>query len=209
MRLPWFVIFEEYSCSICRVRIPCLNKRPITKKELNPMIPRPQADEYNEYYAGYVQRVPEGSDIFAVLSSQPGELRTLLQNVSDAQANVRPAPGEWSVKEVIGHVCDTERVFSYRAMRIARSDIIPLAGFEQDEYVRATDFNARTLPDLIEEFEAQRRANVLCFKPLTEAETARRGTASNFPVSVRALLYMMAGHVMHHIESLKVDYKVG
>jgi hypothetical protein len=172
------------------------------------MIPRPQTDEYNQYYAGYVQRVPEGSDIFAVLSNQPDELRTLLQKVSDEQANHRPAPGEWSVKEVIGHICDTERVFAYRALRIARGDTTPMAGFEQDEYVRATDFNLRSLPDLIEEFEAQRRANVVCFKPLTEAETVRRGTASSFPVSVRALLYMMAGHVMHHIESLKMDYKV-
>jgi hypothetical protein len=113
------------------------------------------------------------------------------------------------VKEVAGHVCDTERVFAYRVLRIARGDTTPLAGFEQDEYVRATDFNARSLPDLIEEFEAQRRANVVCFKPLTEEETNRRGTVSTFPVSVRALLYMIAGHVMHHIESLKTDYKVG
>lgn len=173
------------------------------------MITRPQADEYAPYYAGYIQRVPEGSDIFALLSHQPDELRTLLQDIPDAQANMRPAPGEWSVKEMIGHVCDTERIFAYRVLRIARGDTTPLSGFEQDEYVRATDFNARSLPDLIEEFAAQRRANVLCFKPLTEAETVRHGTASTFPVSVRALLYMMAGHVMHHIESLKTDYKVG
>jgi hypothetical protein len=172
------------------------------------MIPRPQSDEYNAYYDGYVRRVPEGSDIFALLNSQPDELRALLQGVSDAQANVRPAPGEWSVKEVIGHLCDTERVFAYRAMRIGRADTSPLAGFEQDDYVRATDFNARTLNDLIEEFAAQRRANVLCFRPMTEAETVRRGTASTFPISVRALFYMMAGHVIHHIESLKTDYKV-
>jgi uncharacterized damage-inducible protein DinB len=173
------------------------------------MLPRPQPDEYAPYYGRYVQQIPEGSDIFALLSSQPDELRTLLQSVSDAQANVRPAPGEWSVKEVIGHICDAERIFAYRALRIARGDTKPLAGFEQDDYVRATDFNARSLPDLIEEFTFQRRANVLCFKPLTEAETLRRGTASDSPVSVRALLYMMGGHVIHHIISLKTDYKVG
>src|SRR5664279_449021 len=172
------------------------------------MIPRPLADEYVPYYAGYVERVPEGSDIFALLSHHPEGIRALLQNVGDAQANVRPAPGEWSIKEVIGHVCDTERVFAYRAMRIARGDSTPLAGFNQDDYVRATDFNARSLPSLIDEFAAQRSANVLCFQALTEAETVRRGAASNAPVSVRALPYMMAGHVMHHIESLKTDYKV-
>jgi uncharacterized damage-inducible protein DinB len=172
------------------------------------MIARPQTDEYAPFYAGYIGRVPEGADIFAVLSSQPEELRTLLQVVSDNDASVRPAPEEWSIKEVIGHVCDTERIFSYRALRIARGDTTPIPGFDQNEYVRATDFNARSLNDLIEEFTLQRRANLLCFRQLTEDEAVRRGTASNNPVSVRALLYMMAGHVMHHIESLKTDYKV-
>lgn len=172
------------------------------------MIARPQADEYAPYYDGYVQRVPDGADIFAVLKRQPDDLRALLRSVGDEQANARPAPGEWSIKEVVGHVCDTERVFAYRALRVVRGDTTPLAGFDQDDYVRATDFNARTLSDLIDEFEAQRRANVICFQPLTEAETVRRGTASNNPVSVRALLYMMAGHVLHHIESLQTAYGV-
>ncbi len=173
------------------------------------MIARPQADEYAPFYAGYVQRVPEGSDIFALLSGQPDDLRALLQTVSDAKANTRPAPGEWSIKEVVGHLCDSERVFAYRAMRIARNDTTPLPGFQQDDYVRATDFNGRSLPDLLDEFTSQRRANVQCFQPLSEAETIRRGRASNAGVSVRALLYIMAGHVMHHVESLKTAYRVG
>jgi hypothetical protein len=173
------------------------------------MIPFPQADEYFTYYAGYIQRVPQGSDLFAILSQQPEELRALLQNVPDAQANVRPAPGEWSIKEVVGHICDTERVFAYRALRMARADTTPLPGFEQDDFVRGTDFNVRSLPDLVEEFTLQRRANLVCFRPLTAEELNRRGTASGYPFSVRALLYIMAGHVMHHIESLKDTYKVG
>ncbi|MCC6803549.1 MAG: DinB family protein [Anaerolineae bacterium] len=173
-----------------------------------PMIARPQPDEFAPYYAGYIQRVPDGIDIFAVLSRQPDDLRALLQNVGDEQANARPAPGEWSIKEVVGHVCDTERVFAYRAMRVARGDMTALPGFDQDDYVRATDFNARTLPDLVDEFAAQRRANVFCFQPLTEDETTRRGTASSKLVSVRALLYMMAGHVLHHVESLQTTYGV-
>lgn len=173
------------------------------------MIPRPQADEFNPYYAGYIQRVPQGGDVFAMLSQQPDELRALVQSVSDEQANVRPAPGEWSIKEVLGHIVDTERVFAYRAVRIARGDTTPLPGFEQDDYVRATDFNARSVSDLVEEFEFQRRATLLCFRPLTAEETERRGAASNYPVSVRALLYIMAGHVAHHVESLKTDYHVG
>mgnify|MGYP000431890162 CR=1 FL=1 len=139
------------------------------------MVARPQPDEYAAFYAGYVQGVPEGSDIFALLHSQPDTLRTLLAAVSDEAANVRPA-GEWSVKEVVGHLCDSERIFAYRALRIARGDPTPLASFEQDDYVRATDFNVRSLLDLINEFTAQRRANVLCFKPLTDTEIARLGT---------------------------------
>lgn len=173
------------------------------------MIQPPQADEFAPYYAGYINRVPQGADLFALLAAQPDELRTLLHNVTDAQASQRPKPEEWSVKEVIGHINDTERIFAYRALRIARGDITPLPGFDQDDYVRGTDFNRRALVELVEEFAAQRQANVLCFKPLNGAEIDRRGTASSNPVSVRAALYMMAGHVMHHVESLKVDYKVG
>ena len=172
------------------------------------MIPPPKPDEYAEYFGRYIQRVPPGSDIFALFAAQPGELRTLLQNVSDDQANVRPKPGEWSIKEVIGHLDDVERIFAYRLIWIARGDTTPLPGFEQDHFVRGTDFNRRSLSDLIEEFSYQRQANILCFKPLTEAEMGRRGTASGNPFSPRALLYVLVGHVMHHIELLTVDYKV-
>ncbi len=173
------------------------------------MIPRPQADEHAPYYSRYIDLVPEGADIYALMSAQPDALRGLLLHISDEQANIRPAPGEWSIKEVIGHICDGERVFAYRALRVARADETPLPGFEQNDYVTATDFNARSLSDLLNEFMFQRRANVLCFKPLSEAELLRRGTASNNPVTVRALLYMMIGHVMHHVESLKTSYHVG
>jgi hypothetical protein len=173
------------------------------------MIPRPQADEHGAYYLTYISRVPEGSDVIAVLSAQPDELKALLQGVSEEQANVRPAPGEWSIKEVIGHICDTERVFAFRALWAARSDAEPLPGFDQDEFVKATDFNARSLSDLVEEFSLQRRANVLCFKPLSAAELVRKGSASGNPITARAVLYMMAGHVSHHIESLQTSYHVG
>jgi hypothetical protein len=172
------------------------------------MVPRPQADEYGPYYGQYIGRVPEGSDLFAVLSSQPDELRALLGTVNEALAGTHPAPGEWSIKEVIGHINDAERIFAYRTLRVARADETPLPGFDQDPYVTATNFNARTLSDLLDEFAAQRHSNVLCFQPLTDAELARRGTASGYPVSTRAILYMMAGHVMHHVVSLKTDYHV-
>ncbi len=172
------------------------------------MITHPQADEYDAFYGGYIQRVAVGSDIFVLLSRQPDDLRTLLQNVDDAQANARPAPGEWSIKEVVGHINDAERIFAYRALQIARGDTTPLPGFEQDDYVREADFNARSLSDLLDEFAAQRQGDVICFGALSAKAIWRRGTASDKPISVRGLLYIMAGHVLHHIESLKVDYKV-
>jgi uncharacterized damage-inducible protein DinB len=171
------------------------------------MIPRPQPGEYGEYYGRYIQRVPEGGDLFAIMSSQPDELKALLKNVSEAQADVRPAPGEWSIKEVVGHMCDTERIFAYRATCIARGETKLLPGFEQDDYVRATDFNCRALADLVEEFSLQRRANLLCFQALSDEELVRRGTASDNPLSVRAALYILAGHVLHHVESLKTTYQ--
>jgi hypothetical protein len=171
------------------------------------VFPFPQPDEYYEYYGQYIKRVPQGSDILALMRQQPDDLQALLNRVTDEQARTRPAPEEWSINEVVGHITDTERIFAYRALCIARADATPLPGFDQDDYVRGTDFNSRTLPDLIEEFTLQRRANVLCFRPLNSAEAARRGTASGYPFSVRALLYCMVGHVMHHIESLKVAYK--
>src|SRR4051812_23638311 len=99
-----------------------------------PMIAYPQPDEYKSFFGGYVQRVPENTDIIALLTSQPDELRTLLQSITDEQANARPAVGEWSIKEVIGHINDTERIFAYRALRIARNDSTPLPGFEQNDY---------------------------------------------------------------------------
>jgi uncharacterized damage-inducible protein DinB len=169
---------------------------------------RPQGDEYGAYYGRYIEQVPEGSDIFTVLSGQPDELKNLLKNISDEQANAKPAPGEWSIKEVLGHVCDVERVFSYRGLCIARGETKSLPGFEQDDYVAATNFSVRSLNDLIEEFTLQRRANLLCFKPLTEAELLRRGTASENSLTPRAALYILAGHVAHHIVSLKTSYKV-
>jgi hypothetical protein len=172
------------------------------------MIARPQTDEYAQFYAGYISHIPEGADIFALMKSQPDELRALLANISDEQANVKPAPGEWSIKEVVGHMCDTERILSYRAVRIGRGDATPLASFEQDDFVRGTNFNARTLPDLVEEFSLQRRANVLCFSAFTDEEIARWGTASEWPITVRALLHILVGHVIHHSKSLQTDYHV-
>jgi hypothetical protein len=168
-------------------------------------ITRPAPDEYAPFYAGYVERVPEG-DIFDLFAQQIDTVRSLLAGLSEDDANFRYAPEQWSIKEVVGHVCDAERIFAYRALRISRNDPAPLAGFDQDDYVRESDFSTRSLDSLLEEFELLRRANLIGFRNFSEAVSMRMGTASNNPVSVRALLYIMVGHVDTHLANLRDDY---
>lgn len=172
------------------------------------MIARPQPDEYAPLYKGYLKRIPKKADILAILNEQPEELHRLLHSVSEEQANSRPAPGEWSIKEVLGHVIDTDRILSYRALCVARGEKNHLIGYNPPAYVEATDFNARPLSDLVEEFSLRRRADILCFRASGEEELARQGMTIDYPITARALLYIMAGHVMHHIESLKTTYQV-
>lgn len=166
----------------------------------------PGPDEYATFYEDYIQRASQRIELFSALSLQLDELQAALDSLSDAQACFRPAPGEWSIKEVIGHLNDVERVFSYRLLRISRADATPLPGFEQEEYVRAACFDDIPLNDLLREFEYLRRANILAIGQLTEAALERRGTASGMPVSVRALIYMLVGHVDHHLASLHEQY---
>jgi uncharacterized damage-inducible protein DinB len=172
------------------------------------MLRPPQPDEHAPYYGQYIQLVPPDADFFALFAAQSAGLSALLQSVAEAAAEQAPAPGEWSIKQVLGHINDTERVFAYRALRFARGDSTPIPGYDHELFMAGTDFNHRSLRDLLAEFAAQRQANVLCFQPLTEAEIDRRGTASNNPFSVRALLYVLAGHVIHHSISLRDVYKV-
>jgi uncharacterized damage-inducible protein DinB len=179
-----------------------------TTLEEDPMtvlIARPAADEYGEYYAGYIRRVPDG-DIFAALTAQIERVQRFFDGLSEETARYRPAPGEWSVKEVLGHVVDTERILAYRTLCIARGEQQSLPGFEQDDYVRATNFDACALDELVQEFALLRQANVLSFRRFTLVESQRRGVANNTPFTVRALLYIMMGHVEHHLASLQTDY---
>ncbi|MEP7284943.1 MAG: DinB family protein [Chloroflexota bacterium] len=169
------------------------------------LISRPAESEYVPFYGGYVQLVPDG-DIFGHLTEQIDTLKTLLSPLSAEQANFRFGPDEWSIKEVVGHINDAERIFSYRALRISRNDQTPLPGFDQNNYVREANFGDWTLADLLQEFELLRRANLLAFNRLSPDISLRSGTAGNGMVSVRALLYIMVGHVAHHMESLHTNY---
>jgi uncharacterized damage-inducible protein DinB len=168
-------------------------------------IPRPGADEHVAYYGKYIEKVPEG-DLCRIMTDQLAATRALIASIPEARGTHRYAPGKWSIKEVLGHVCDSERIFSYRALRIARGDATPLPGFEQDDYVPTGKFDRRTLADLSEELAAVRQASLLLFSHLDAEALARRGTASGNPITPRALAYVIAGHERHHVEILKAKY---
>lgn len=168
-------------------------------------IPRPAPDEYAPFYAGYVDLIADG-EVREVLDRQPSVYRRLLEPLDGARAEHRYAPGKWSVKEVVAHVVDAERIFAYRLLRFARRDRTPLPGFDENAYVEALDLGAVELTDLVGEFEAVRRANLHLFNRLPEAALDRGGEASGKPVTVRALLYITAGHAQHHLKILRERY---
>jgi hypothetical protein len=163
---------------------------------------RPQPDEYAPYYAGYVGKVPDG-DPFAQLARTAEETRRLFDAIGEERAGQPYAPGKWSVKDVVTHLADTERIMAYRALRIARGDTTPLPGFEQDDYVRAAGANRRPLSDLLAELSAVRIGSFALFTALPPEAFDRRGTASGYGVSVRALLYIILGHEEHHRRLLR------
>src|ERR1035438_825745 len=166
------------------------------------MLTRPDRSEYADFYANYIAKVPDGN-VIAFLSTQPAAYRKLLGNLSDEAATAAPAPGKWSIKQVLGHLCDTERVMTYRALRFARGDAGELRGFEQDDYVREAQSNSRSLDDLLTEFESIRKATIALFGSLTTEAETRAGIANGNEVTVRALAYIAAGHTQHHFEGLK------
>jgi len=166
---------------------------------------RPEPDEYAAYYEKYVSLL-SANDIFAILEKQPPEIAGLLSTRKEADGDLRYAPGKWSVKEVLGHVIDSERVFSYRALRIARNDRTPMEGFEQDDYVKYGPFSQCSLAALVEEFKSVRLATLSLFRGLDEAAWVRRGVANKNEVSVRAIAYIIAGHELHHKRILQEKY---
>jgi hypothetical protein len=166
---------------------------------------RPERNEYAEYYEGYVSLVPE-TDIISVLAVQPEEMRALVGGLTEEKGLYAYADGKWTIKQVLGHLIDGDRVFGYRAHRISHGDQTPLAGFDQDLYVQNGRSNDRSFADLLDEFELLRRSNIRLFKSLGEADWLLSGTASNAGVTVRGLAFMMAGHVRHHSSILSERY---
>lgn len=170
-----------------------------------PDFTRPAPDEYDPFYAGYVAGVPDG-DILETLVAQAADLRALLEPQPESVWRHRYAPGKWSVGEVVGHLCDTERILSVRALRFARGDRTPVPGFEENDYVPPGRFDARPPASLLAEFEAVRAATLALFRHLPDDALLRVGNANGADVSVRALAYIITGHQRHHTGVLRDRY---
>ena len=167
-------------------------------------IPKPEPDEHLPYYGKYIALV--GDDAMAALRSQAATTPRLLSGVNESRALFRYAPGKWSVKEVLGHVIDGERVFGHRALRFAREDRTPLPGFDENTWVPAARFDSRPLADLVADYVAVRTATLALFSSFDEATLLRRGIANGAEVSVRALAHIIAGHELHHVSLLRERY---
>lgn len=169
---------------------------------------RPEKTEYDPYYERYVSLVSETDDIITTLGSQSTELQDIFTAMPEENGEYRYAEGKWSIKELIGHLIDGERMFAYRLFRVSRGDETPIEGFEQDGYIENAHSNDRSFAELLEEFTLLRRANLLLVKNLAPEDWSRVGTANNVKISARALVYIMAGHIEHHLNILKERYLV-
>lgn len=166
---------------------------------------KPGKSEFLPYYERYIGLVPDG-DVLSTLTTQMAETQALLRGLPASIATYRYAPEKWSVNEVVGHMIDSERIFAGRALRFARNDATPVPGFEQDDYVRNSSFDAYPLAELASELDVVRQSTVFLFRHIDEQSWTRRGIANNAEVSVRALAYIIAGHELHHREIIRTRY---
>lgn len=166
---------------------------------------RPAADEYAAYFGRYIGLVTT-DDLVGYTRDQTAEVASLLASITEEKAGGTYAPGKWSIKEVIGHLTDTERVFQYRAMSIARLDPTPLPGFDQDVWNPNAGFNERTFASLVDEWTLVRKAYVAFLEGLPHSALTRMGRASDNPCSVRALCFIPPGHTAYHVSVLKERY---
>ncbi len=166
---------------------------------------RPETTEFAPYYNTYISLIDDG-EVLSVLRGQAAELNSIFADLPEEKGTYAYETGKWTLKEVLSHLIDGERMFAYRILRISRGDATPIEGFEQDGYIENSNANSRSFADLLEEFDLQRRSNMLLLNNIDEDSSRRMGTASQTPVSVRALTYIMAGHVRHHAGILKSRY---
>jgi hypothetical protein len=169
---------------------------------------RPTASDYAPLHASYVALVADEEEILTAMERQSSETQKLLSSLDEARASYRYAPEKWTVKELFGHVADSERILGYRALSVARGEVQPLPGYDENDYVRNASFESWKLGDLAELYALARRANIVFFKNLQPEAWERRGTANGYPVSVRGLAYVIVGHERHHLKVLREKYNV-
>ncbi|HEX7024120.1 MAG TPA: DinB family protein [Gemmatimonadales bacterium] len=170
-----------------------------------PKYDRPDPSEFPPFYAGYVNGMPDG-EILGLMETQIGELTRGLGAVPESRGDFAYAPGKWTLKEVVGHVADSERVFSYRALRIGRGDQTPLPSFDEKLYVPNSGANDRTLADLLAELQAVRASTLALFRHMPAEAPVRKGTAGAGSITVRALAWVIAGHAAHHYRIIRERY---
>jgi len=169
------------------------------------MINKPQPIEYAPYAAGYVNAVPEGP-VLEILEQLNDSSYTFFSGLTAEQADYAYAEGKWTLKQVLGHMIDTERVFAFRAFCFSRGEQQHFPGFDQEQYIQNSTFDRRTIQDLAHEFKTVRESTLFLYRSLTEAQSLLKGTASNYSTSVRALVYMTAGHELYHLDLIKEKY---
>lgn len=178
------------------------NRNTHHEPKLNTSIQPPSSNEYADYYHQYISEVPDG-DFLTMFAAQPDMLCALVGDLPSGEDNKQHAPYTWSIKQVIGHLIDVERIFSTRLLRIAAGDETPIPGIDQNIYVAAFDYDAVTMNVLLDEFAALRNANVSLIQRMGTENLARRGVASGSPVSARANLFILCGHVEYHAEIVR------
>lgn len=171
------------------------------------MISRPAEHEYAPYFARYIALVPE-ADILSALKHQIADIESAAGAVAAEQEQFRYGPDKWSIRQVFGHMTDAERVFGYRSFCISRGEQAPLPAFDENAYVERSPYHGCALSELVRELVSTRQANLVFLSRLTDDEWMRTGTASNKTVSVRAIAYVMAGHVRHHMDILRTRYGI-
>lgn len=169
------------------------------------MLKRPEKEEYAPYYETYINKVPDG-DYVSFLQSQLEEITALYTKFDEEKGLHRYAPGKWSLKEVLGHITDTERVMSYRMLRIARGDTTKLPGFDQDVFIANTSFDEVSIEDLLHDFQAVRQSTFTLLQTIADSAWSRAGNASTYDITARALAYVIAGHAQHHISVVQERY---
>jgi uncharacterized damage-inducible protein DinB len=172
------------------------------------VISRPEPDEYAPYFGRYISEAGS-TDPLTTMRQQLETTAALFAAVGESRAGHRYAPGKWSIRQMLGHLADSERIFSYRALRLARADATPLPGFDENDFVAAAEFDSRPLASLIEEWRSVRRASLTLFENLGDEALRRRGAVSGGPMSARALAWVIAGHELHHLAVLRERYGVG